>query len=82
VKGPVAFAGNVVSGVFAAGGAALGSQFPAIQSGDKRCEIESMSADVAERSSNQQQSGQQESVSFDNPLHVDDCCVQTGLEGG
>ena len=29
MKGPVAFAGNLVSGVFAAGGAALGSQFPA-----------------------------------------------------
>ena len=28
MKGPVAFVGNLVSGVFAAGGAALGSQLP------------------------------------------------------
>jgi hypothetical protein len=28
VKGPVAFVGNLISGAFAAGGAALGSQFP------------------------------------------------------
>src|SRR2546422_4539082 len=38
--------------------------------------------DVAERSPDQQQSSQQESVGFDHPLYVEHCCIEIRLKSG